>query len=436
MRILPLLFIIITPALAIFWPIPPLDSVHPLGNNWGNYQNYGGGGYFHNGIDIITPHQQGAEVRAVANGWVKAWGTIQEELHYRLAVCDSPPTYTGRAPGWLYAHIDPARYHKNLGDEVGEGELIGYLVPWPVTGFDHLHFARISDTGAFWQRFPNPTWWFIQNPLTLITPNHDLSPPVFLNARPGQRFAFCRNNTSTYLSPTALNGDVDIIAKIYDKTGFTTGDTIWDRLAPYLIEYSVKSAGGTTVIPWCTALVFAGQLDASLVGVVYKQDNTCRSRGDYSNRDYYYIITNSDGDSLIEATDTAGTWATAAVPDGNYWIIVRTGDIAGNTAIDSMMVTTNNGVPIVEHHPALLTAPLTVRPTPDGYQISFSITQSAPVRLLLFDQAGRQVARIKTGTIAAGEHIFNISPPEPGIYFLNFAIPPDQNYRAKITVIR
>ena len=41
--------VLASPALAASWPLVPLDSVHPLGNNWGNYQDYGGGPYFHNG---------------------------------------------------------------------------------------------------------------------------------------------------------------------------------------------------------------------------------------------------------------------------------------------------------------------------------------------------------------------------------------------------
>ncbi len=30
--------VLASPALATNWPLVPLDSVHPLGNNWGNYQ--------------------------------------------------------------------------------------------------------------------------------------------------------------------------------------------------------------------------------------------------------------------------------------------------------------------------------------------------------------------------------------------------------------
>ncbi len=406
------------PVFATFWPIPPVNQPHPLGNNWGNYQDYGSGPYFHNGIDVITPDTSGVEVRAVAHGWVKAWGTIQAELHYRIAVCDSPLTYTARAEGWLYAHIDPNRYHKNLGDEVQEGEVIGYLVAWPIDAtFDHLHFARISDTGATWQRFPSPTWWFVQNPLTIIQPSTDLLPPVFQDARTGQRFAFCRNNTSTYLNPGSLNGDVDIIARIYDKTGFSTGNDTWDKLAPYLIEYSIKSAGGTVVVPWTISVIFYGRLDAQNVNVVYKNDNTCRSRGDYERREYYYIVTNTDGDSVIESTDAAGKWATAAVGDGDYWVYVRASDVAGNTTVDSMLVTTSNGVPLAEGKNTLLTAPLTVRTANGSAQVNFALSRSTNGSVKVVDPAGRVIELLTAGALPAGPQSYTFRLPGGGVYF-------------------
>ncbi|MEO0099983.1 MAG: hypothetical protein ABIL04_03205 [candidate division WOR-3 bacterium] len=338
--------------LGIGWPLPPGDSVYPLGNNWGNFQDYGGGPYFHNGIDAITVGQHNRPVIAVSKGWVKAWLTIEAELHWRLAICDSNLSFTGRAPGWLYAHIDPNRYHKQEGDSVLPGDTIGYLVYWSVSGFDHIHFARISDTGSLWRRGSsqpqNPTWWFIQNPLTIIQPNTDTVRPVFENARTGQLFAFCRNNSSTYFNDlNNLNGDVDIIAKIYDKTGFSTGNPTWDKLAPYKIKYSIR--GRYARIPETLSLIFKYGLPPSgsnEIRVVYKDDATCNSRGDYNNRDYYFIVTNTDGDSLIEMSDTTGKWRTQNFPDDYYWVKVIAEDVCGNWRAESILVKTNNNNPI------------------------------------------------------------------------------------------
>ncbi|MEO0021430.1 MAG: hypothetical protein ABIK48_04580 [candidate division WOR-3 bacterium] len=408
--------------ITVFWPVPPENQVHPLGNNWGEFQDYGGGAYFHNGIDILTPDTSGVEVRAVAPGWVKAWGTIQAELHYRIAVCDSPLTFTGRAEGWLYAHIDPNRYHKNLGDPVAAGDIIGYLVAWPVdSSFDHIHFARISDTGATWQRFPSPTWWFVQNPLLVLNPNTDLEPPVFENARAGWRFAFCRDNQNNrYLHPDSLNGDVDIIARIFDRTGFSSGSQIWDRLAPYQIEYMIRREDGLVVVPWTLSVQFSNLLDGGLVNVVYKTDNVCRSRGDYSSRQYYFIITNTDGDSVIEATDTAGRWSTALLGDAGYWVIVRAADVAGNITVDSMLVHTRNGVGVnelagVDVPPVFNVVPILAS---GRTGLMVRLVRPAPVKLRLIDPAGRVVQALDCGQMDCGIHRLELKPVEPGVYNL------------------
>ncbi len=405
---------------ATFWPIPPIDQVHPLGNNWGEYQNYGSGAYFHNGIDILTPDTSGIEVRAVARGWVKAWGTIQADLHYRIAVCDSSLTFTGRAEGWLYAHIDPNRWHKNLGDSVTEGEIIGYLVAWPVdSSFDHIHFARISDTGATWQRFPNPTWWFIQNPLTIIQPNTDLEPPVFENARSGWRFAFCRDNQNNrYLHPDSLSGDVDIIARIFDRTGFTSGSPIWDRLAPYQIEYTIRRIDGLVVIPWTRSVQFSNILDGALVNVVYKSDNVCRSLGDYSARVYYFIITNTDGDSIIEASDSAGKWQTGLIGDGQYWVVVRASDVAGNWTVDSMLVRTRNGVQVDELPEQVVEEPFTIVPTiaRNSARLNMNLRVVSPVEIRLIDPAGRLIEQMSFTGLMPGRHSLKLKPEKPGVY--------------------
>lgn len=431
-------------ATAAPWPIPPLDSAaHPLGNNWGNIQDYGGGPYFHNGIDIITNGMSGSPVHAVRHGWVKGWGTISADLHYRLAICDTSSDFTGRASGWLYAHIDPSRWHKQLGDEVQERELIGYLVPWPVTGFDHLHFARISDTGATWMRFPDYTWWFTENPLLHMQPSADIIAPVFQNARTGRRFAFCRNNTSTYQNADSLHGAVDIIARCYDKTGYPTADTIWDKLAPYQMDYTIRSAGGTVVVPWRLSVQFSNLLggisDTMLTRVVYKRDATCRSYGDYDRREYFFIVTNTDGDSLIELTDAAGCWNTDSVPDGDYWVVVRASDASGNATTDSMLVQTRNGITgVAERVQPVLSRPLALRPgiTRGPFTASFGLARPTGVELRIVDVTGRITGRPFSGNLAAGVHEITATVSDGGVYLVELTLENGDAYTRKLIVVR
>ncbi len=367
----------VLPAVAFNWPIAPTTQAHPLGNNWGEFQDYGGGAYFHNGIDIF-PLSVGAPVYAVAHGWVKGWGTIQANLHYRLAISDSAMGNANRCTGWLYAHIDPNRFHKNVGDEVQAGELIGYLVDFPYN-FQHIHFARISDTGATWQRFPNYTWWFVQDPLTLLAPNSDTVRPVFEDARSGSRFAYCRDNASTYLSPDSLYGDVDIVARVHDRMTLSTGNSTWDRLAPFILDYRIK--GDWDSLPWRLALSYKYGLPppgTPEINVVYKKDATCNTRGDYNYREYYHVVTNTDGDSVIEASDSTGRWATAGFHDGYYWVYVRALDAAGNARVDSQRVRVVNGNPPLEVACLAVTSPPALCDTGDVIAPACSVVNNGP----------------------------------------------------------
>lgn len=316
------------------WPLGPQNSVHPIGNNWGEYQAYGPYYYLHPGIDVMGGP---VPVYSVSHGWVKAWLTISAEYHWRVVVGDSAGADS--CDGWLYAHIDPDRYHVNEGDEVSPGDLIGYLIDWPITGFTHCHFARIRNAGSTWQA----NWLFVENPLNLLSPNFDPDPPVSENAVGGQKFAFCKDNTSIYLNPDSLYGNVDIIARIYDKFGPPLSNPIWERLIPYAVEYSI--IGEQRSVSPTIQCAFTHQLDwnnTAKVRTCYKDDNICDTQGDYNERIYYFIVTNTDGDSVLEVSDTAGCWCTTDFPDGDYWVKVTAYDQYGNTTSDSMKVTVDN----------------------------------------------------------------------------------------------
>jgi hypothetical protein len=322
--------------LAVGWPLAPLDSTHALGNNWGEYQGYGGAPYLHPGIDVMGI-TVGKPVSAVQRGIVKAWLTTSADYHWRLAIADSN-LVSDSVEAWLYAHIDPYQTHKNVGDVVNPGDQIGYLVEWPVTGFDHCHFARIKDIGAVWS---TADWAFAQNPLALITPYADTARPLFEDALAGRKFAFCSNSTGAYLDHNDLAGSVDIVAKISDKTGYPLNlYPIWERLIPFYVDYAIH---GPPDLGPIQSFVFKGYLYwLDNVDVLYRNDDSCVTRGDYEARDYFFTVTNTDGDSLIEAGDAAYSWVTTGFPNGYYWVVVTACDAANNLARDSMRVYVHN----------------------------------------------------------------------------------------------
>lgn len=202
--------------LATGWPVgDDMAEPKPVGNSWGGLQSYGDDPYLHPGVDVMS-ETIGQPIRAVAPGIVKAWLTFGHDIYWRLAIADEDTDDSCDA--WLYAHVDPDREHKLLGDWVQEGDIIGYVVPWPVMGFDHLHWARIRSAGQVWQA----DWIFVDNPAVELDPPGDTLASILEKTRGEYLFAFRPNDTTpnaSYFSPDSIYGEVDIVAKIVDKTG-------------------------------------------------------------------------------------------------------------------------------------------------------------------------------------------------------------------------
>ncbi len=319
---------------AIPWPVNPGGPVHYIGNTYGEYQRYGGSPYLHPGLDVLVP--AGTPIYAVRSGWVKAVLTISADLHWRVAIGDLPGTE--ECEGWLYAHIDQSTITVAEGDYVEEGDYLGEIVYWPTADFHHIHFVKIRHAGQPWQS----DWDFIANPLDELEGILDLDDPEISSCYAQSLLAFLENGTHNYFAPgDTLSGDVDIIARVSDRINHSS----WD-MSPYTIAYEIRNDTSTTGL--IHALTFTGQLfyDQN-VHVIFQDDAEFDTRGDYNVRDFYHIITNTDRDSVIEVTDTAGCWRTTDFDDGDYWIKVFVADRDGfdgtnYDTVDSMLVTVRN----------------------------------------------------------------------------------------------
>jgi hypothetical protein len=328
------LFVFLPAAPAIRWPFGSGNESLPLGNNYGEYQYYGGYPYMHPGIDILQPAH--IPVYAVKSGIVKAVLTTSGDYHWRVAVGDS--SGSGWCDGWLYAHLDENAIAVQVGDSVEAGDYLGDLVWWPVAGFHHLHFVKIRNQGTTW----SSDWKFIANPLDELVPIVESDPPAIENARDGAKFAFCYNNTHAYFDPwNPISGPVDIISKIYDKTIHPT----W-RMIPYQIQYSIFN--DSTFLGPVLSFIFTDTLywDQN-VDVIYQDDEICNTEGDYDHRDFYFIVTNTDQDSVVEGTDWLVGWDTEEYPNANYWVKVTASDRYGNSDSDSMQVQVENYFDVV-----------------------------------------------------------------------------------------
>ncbi len=347
---------------ALPWPHVPQDSVHPIGNAWGNYQNYGSSPYCHNGQDIMVPAL--APAVAIKPGYVKAIWLGGSSMYNGVTVADS----AGAAfcSGYMYYHIDDTTIRVQVGDTVVVGDTLGLIATWSVADFHHNHFSANRDSGTIWSQYGA----FYRNPLLDLSPDDDSIVPTFINAYSGQRFAICRNNTSTYQTKDSVHGTVDFICRLDDRINHR----LW-RVCIYRIDYSIRDTLGNYVVPLTRSVEMSDSIDGytrQQSRVVYKQDATCRTRCNYDSlaRQYFYIFTNTDGDSLIEPSDSLAGWNTTLSADGDYWVKVVARDEHGNTAADSMMVKVRNdttsrhdvGVASIASPPAVVESGAVVAP--------------------------------------------------------------------------
>jgi hypothetical protein len=317
-----------------------MDSAHHIGNAWGNYQNYGGSPYCHNGQDIMTTPL--CPTLAIKAGYVKGIFLGGSRMYNGVTVGDSAGA--GFCSGFMYYHIDNTTIRVQVGDTIAVGDTLGLIAEWSIAGFHHNHFSMNRRAGVTWPDYGA----FYHNPLTEMTPDDDSIMPTFLDAYTGQRFAVCRNNTSSYQSKDSVYGDVDLICRLDERINHR----LW-KVIVYRLYYSVRDTFGNAVLPLRRTFQFSESLDGYTQvqsRVAYKQDATCPTYCNYDSlaRKYYYIVTNTDGDTLIEATDSTAGWNTTQVSDGAYWVKVVAEDEHGNAATDSMLAKVRNR-PVSRH---------------------------------------------------------------------------------------
>lgn len=303
------------------WPYLPFDQTHGVGNHYGEYQNYGGSAYYHDGIDLVTPSGP-TDTYSVSDGTIT-----------HLAYSD--PLYSGimigepisGGEGWLYWHINSTTFQYDIGDQVQTNDYIGTTAYWTVYSFHHVHFNKVRGTSGY------PWGWYesIENPLLLMQPNDDPDPPVFETTYNGQKFAFRRDGQSTVLDAMALSGNVDIVSRIKDIVGMSQ----WG-LNPWRIDYWID--GATQSVAPTRTVDFSGHIppDAT-VGVIYSTQSPLQTRGNYDQRIFYFILTNTDGDGFVESGDASYHWPTGSFAPGDYWVYARASDIGGNVVTDSML---------------------------------------------------------------------------------------------------
>ena len=316
---------------------------HPIGNSYGEIQQYGDTPYLHPGVDFLGADFQ--EVYAVHDGYVKAILTTGGDPYWRIAIANEDSS--DETEGYLYAHLNEDSFTVGVGDFVSAGTQIGTLYPWNYYDFTHTHYARIKAGGITWQG----DWWTVDNPLVDTINLIDDTIPVFENVIGNQKIVF-RSENGEYLNSQNLSGSFDIITSCYDLTNSEWKLDVWE------IDVDIVKAENPDEIVYSNfAFAYdfpldtygAGSWDAMILNTIYSRDSQLFSIGNYEERSYYQIVTNSDGNDVIDASDAANSFNSAEFDDGNYIIIITARDANGNENNTYQLVTFNNGVSIDEN---------------------------------------------------------------------------------------
>jgi len=307
-------------------------------NTYGTIQGPFLNGYFpHRAMDFMG--QPGEDVYAVENGYVKNIYTTGGDRYWQILI--SNENTNAECEGYLYVHLDEDSFLYTLGEQVNMGDIIGQLVEWSTPGQDHVHFSRIIHSGAVWDDYYKTP----DNALVDFANFTDDTPPVLLNARNNDLLAF-RDNSGDYYDPDSLTGNLKIIAKCYDRENYNYEVNIFE------IGFSLKPVSNPDFVIFNKLgfrfdnLFYAieSNQNQQLLNTIYSMDGVCPSSWSGVLREYYYIISNSNGDEFITSSDQSQRFDTASYPDGNYIMEVYAKDVCGNTIEDEMEITLINGV--------------------------------------------------------------------------------------------
>ncbi len=326
----------------ISWPFVPFDQVHKVWNHYEQHMGDGSGSwsYLHQGLDIEVPIDE--PTYAVEEGWVKLVLTLGGDIYWRVAVC--PEQVPGYADGWLYAHLVPSSIQVDVGDYVNVHDYLGDIIYWS-NDWGHIHFVEIHDQGTVWY-YDDDEWGINFNPLLALDPITDDVPPVIENFSVNSKFGFCVNETSVYLNPNDLYGNVDFIVKISDYHGYSE----WEQPAFKTYYWLNQLPDNNTIFQKTLGQIlnhsytyYSGGYYEPYAPLMYKKDDSHPSPPWMeTERNYWQILTNNNGDSIAELSETQLSFPTANYPDGDYRLFVEAWDEFGNMVLDSMAITFDN----------------------------------------------------------------------------------------------
>jgi hypothetical protein len=304
------------------WPIEDQTVEHEIGNSGGEFQQYTGSPYFHEGIDILDEDAPGGPwVISIREGTVTLTRPGPGSLYNGVVVTAAD------GDRYVYWHLDDNSIQTAVEDAdangtvLPEGTQIAQLVTWTACNYHHLHYEVADAAGS-------------REPILTIAPREDTTSPILIAV------SFVANATNTAMPNDAIglpivSGQVDIIAHAYD-TQFGTA-----RTGVLELNWFVEDSTGATVVPTTTMDFRDIPPDTAAVDA-FRNSAPFDSNSDYcGTENSYYVLTNVDADGAIVA-DATGLWDTTTLANGTYFVQVTAEDQWGNDFTMIRQVTIDN----------------------------------------------------------------------------------------------
>ena len=160
---------------------------------------------------------------------------------------------------------------------------------------------------------------------------------------------------------------------------------------------------------------FSNSYNQSVLQTLYSRDATCFSTANYINRDFYHIITNSNGNDTIEGVDSLQLFNTYNLPNDSYIFRVTASDPSGNMTSDSMIIKIKNGTVGINNLNA--DSKIKISPNPFNHSTTLSTTYVLKdARIIVYNSVGQIVKKIEN--ISGYRFILNRDDLVSGLYFI------------------
>lgn len=301
------------------WPVEPTNQTHPIGNSGGEFQQYGGSPYFHEGIDIVDDNA------APAGPFVRSTraGTVALSLPGAGSLYNGTTISHGDADNsaYKYWHLDfnsipqAVRDAQTNGTTLAVSAPLARLVFWTACNYHHLHYEHCDNGGC-----EDPVWDMV--------PRNDTNGPFVTDLQ------FTNNGSTSVFAPgfpdTVVSGQVDVVARAADRQFVTPTQN--HRTGVMRIRYRVTSLTSGAVVKTGRTIDFTAIPPDSKATVLYRNAAPFDSDSSYCGTEtYYYVPTNVDDANAGNFQETFA-WNTGAHPNGRYRVEVQVWDASGNTA--------------------------------------------------------------------------------------------------------